>query len=159
MGTRSLTLIKQHDGVEIAVLYRHHDGYPTGHGADIKRVLAGKQVLSGLGADLTKMVNGDGDMAVQLIVGLKVALGDVKKDGQVNAGGLYLYPPGTRDCWEEYVYEVYCGAPPTKSSAGGAIRLVVHRGDACGPVIYDGPLDDFDPHSCEPSDDDEDEDE
>jgi hypothetical protein len=156
MSTRSLTLIKQHDGTEIAVLYRHHDGYPTGHGAAIKRVLAGKRVVDGLGSDPFKVVNGAGDMAVQLIVGLKARSGDVI-DGKVKAGSLYLYPPATRDCWEDFVYEVYCGAPPVDGGSGGAIRLVVHRGDANAPVVYDGPLDTFDPEAVEASYLDEDE--
>ena len=148
MGTRSLTLIKDYDGTEIAVLYRHHDGYPTGHGKDIKAALQGKKVSSGLGLDTTKCVNGAGDMAVQLIVHLKCGIGDVLASGPVKAGGLYLHPAGTRGLWERYVYEVICGKPGNTPTP---IRLVVH---GCH-VIYDGPLDDFDPYAAESSDDDD----
>lgn len=35
MGTRSLTVLKDDEDVEIAVMYRQYDGYPDGHGQQL----------------------------------------------------------------------------------------------------------------------------
>lgn len=167
MSTRSLVLIKSHDGVELACIYRQCDGYPSGMGADIREALGGKQVVNGIGNE-AKEVNGVGDMAVQLIAWLKYrntigmqALGAYPKPASINtAGGVYLFPIGTTDCGEEYVYEVFCGKEPERPSRKGTpIRLVVHEGGRTGEVLYDGPLDAFDPHACEDEEDDGDEEE
>ena len=47
MGTRSLTTFLEEDGTEIAVLYRQMDGYPTGHGQDLKDFLLPFTVVNG----------------------------------------------------------------------------------------------------------------
>ena len=128
MSTRSITILMDGD-TEIAVLYRHCDGYPTGQGADLLRILAGKKCVNGISGK-GPQINGAGDMAAQVVAGLK---GD-------SGGNFYLYPPGTRDVWEEYTYTVTYVGP------GEAIRLVVdgHRGR-----LYDGPIGDFDPEKAE----------
>lgn len=117
MGTRSITILRDAD-TEIAVLYRQHDGYPSGHGADIAKALGGKQVTNGISAD--DQINGASDMAVQLIAWLK-------QESTVNAswrkcpinspGGFYLYPAGKRDCGEEYVYTLTCTSPDWSSGS------------------------------------------
>ena len=53
MGTRSLTVIKDGDGGEIAVLYGQMDGYPAGHGAELAQFLEGKHLVNGFGLDDT----------------------------------------------------------------------------------------------------------
>ncbi len=96
MGTRSLTIFQEEDGTEIAVLYRQFDGYPTGHGADLKEFLSGFTVVNGYGlGEPERSANGMNCLAAQTIAHFK--------DG---IGGFYLYPAGTRDAGEEYIYIV-----------------------------------------------------
>jgi hypothetical protein len=105
MATRSITIINDGE-TEICVLYRHHDGYPSGHGADIVKALEGKVLVSGFG-DVKTEINGAGDLAVQLIAWLKwdaTINCDWKPEPINSAGGLYLYAPGTRNIGEDYVY-------------------------------------------------------
>lgn len=97
MGTRSLTVILDEEGQEICVLYRQYDGYPTGHGADLKEFLQGFRIVNGFGPEKReKIANGMGCLAAQLITNFKK-----------ETGGFYLYPAGTRDCGEEYIYTIY----------------------------------------------------
>jgi len=132
MGTRSLTIIKTGD-TEIAVLYRQYDGYPSGHGADLKGILAGRPVVNGISD--ARQINGGHDMAVQIISALK---GD-----ETTPGGLYLYPAGTRNMGEEFTYTVT--APEVSWWSGIKKTAKIHLKVEGYGVSYDGPLDDFDP--------------
>ncbi|MEO8168300.1 MAG: hypothetical protein ABI623_08635, partial [bacterium] len=97
MGTRSLTVVVEDDGAEICTLYRQMDGYPTGHGSDLKQFLDGFAVVNGYGSsDPPKAANGMGCLAAQIIAHFKEGIGN-----------FYLYPSGTRDCGEEYIYTIY----------------------------------------------------
>jgi len=97
MGTRSLTVIENEDGKEIVVMYRQFDGYPEGHGVELAEFLKSIHLVNGLGLTETrKVANGMGCLAAQLIAHFKD-----------EPGQFYLYPAGTRDCWEDYVYYVY----------------------------------------------------
>src|SRR5687767_2029853 len=59
MGTRSLTIVEEVGGAEICVLYRQYDGYPTGHGAELKSFLEGIQIVNGLSlGDQKRTANG-----------------------------------------------------------------------------------------------------
>ena len=50
MGTRSLTVVRDTEGAkDICVLYRQMDGYPTGHGAELKEFLVPFTVVNGIG--------------------------------------------------------------------------------------------------------------
>jgi len=74
MGTRHLTVIKDIDGEEICVIYGQFDGYPSGHGADLKNFLTGYHICNGYSdaeQKLEKCANGMGDLAMQLIGDLK----------------------------------------------------------------------------------------
>lgn len=146
MGTRSIAVLR--DGkTEIAVLYRQYDGYPSVAGADIKEALGGKVVVNGYSSE--DQVNGGGCMAVQLISYLKA-----KRDNKPNVPGMfYLYPAGTRNCGEEYTYDLTCPTEPEGSMFSHpkwegriSLKLTGYR----DRVLYDGPLDDFDPGACEP---------
>lgn len=97
MGTRSLTIVQDESGnEEIAVLYRQMDGYIEGHGLDLAKFLVGFEVVNGLGMrDNRKIANGMGCLFAQIIAHFKT-----------EPGGFYLYPAGTRDCSEEYIYFV-----------------------------------------------------
>lgn len=114
MGTRSLTVFLDDDGVcEVAVMYRQYDGYISEHGMKLRKFLASVDGVS----------NGMGCLAAQAIMHFKsqVQNYDYEAPRQWNAeggffhtaikpnshtGGIYLYPSGTRDCGEQYIYIV-----------------------------------------------------
>jgi hypothetical protein len=128
MSTRSLTvLIDGRDGKETCVLYRHCDGYPSGHGAELKNFLTGFEITNGIGERTKKTANGAGCLFAQMVAHFKTEVGQ-----------FYLYPPGTRDAWEDYTY--YVTAKP-----GEPIHLKV-EGDS---VLYDGPVSGFNPEMDE----------
>lgn len=117
MGTRSRTVILDEEALEICVLYRQYDGCPTGHGAELKKFLQGFSVVNGLGADKhSKIANGMCCLAAQIIENFKV-----------EPGGFYLYPSGTRDCGEEYVYTV--DIPNAAVTNPSYLRLKIQAGD------------------------------
>lgn len=95
MGTRSLTVFKDNDGREICVLYRQFDGYPEGHGAELRNFLRGFKVVNGISVFKPKLANGMGCLAAQVIAHFKTEV-----------GGFYLHPPGTRNIWEEWIYTI-----------------------------------------------------
>ena len=135
MGTRSLTRVFDRDGAEIMCMYRQHDGYPEGHGHELSDLLASKQIVNGIrsDADITKIANGIGCLAAQIVA-------HFKSDSAV--GGIYLYPPGTNDCGEEYEYHVK--APAEHDNYGCAIgwpTLVIAEcyGDQPKPIFEGKP--------------------
>lgn len=109
MGTRALTVfVDDMDQKEIVVMYRQFDGYPKGHGKDLRAFLRGYKITNGiseLGAK--KHANGMSCLAGQVISRFKT---------EYPYGNIYLYPAGTRDVGEEYVYTVSCenGKPKVK---------------------------------------------
>ena len=159
MGTRSLTIFRDEGqkvlNGEIAVLYRQFDGHLDSHGADIVKCLGDKTVVNGYNAD--DQINGAGCMAVQLIAWLKQkharefnlsAKEYVSKP--VNTPGQFvLHPPGTRDCCEEYIYTLTCPARGDWTASPrweDKVHLKVENTYGEGEVLYEGPLDDFNPY-------------
>jgi hypothetical protein len=109
MGTRSLTTFidtyEDKEGkkkkINIVTMYRQYDGYPEGHGLQLAEFLAGGTMVNGIGASEEKLVfNGMGCLAAQVVAHFK--------DG---AGGFYLHRGGTKNCWEQYRYEVIENGP------------------------------------------------
>ena len=104
MGTRSLTKIIEVYQDEnktsrqvLTTMYRQMDGYMEGHGAQLAEWLAEFTVVNGIGMTETrKVANGAGCLAAQMFQHFK--------DGP---GAIYLYPPGAKDCGEEYIYYIY----------------------------------------------------
>ena len=101
MGTRSLTIIQDEDGSEIAVLYRQFDGYPEGHGAELRAFCEGKPIINGIpvGSNTPKFgeaFNGITDLAAAIVSFFK----------KNEVGEFYLHPPGYRngEDWRYYVY-------------------------------------------------------
>ena len=97
MGTRTLVHIK--DGKKtIATIYRQYDGYPSGIGEDIKKILNNGEVdiLNGYGGNskIPSQFNGMGCLAAFLVGELK----------QKTIGNLYLWAINSKDCGEEFVY-------------------------------------------------------
>ncbi len=124
MGTRSLTYIN--DGVEnIVCLYRQYDGYPSGLGKELYEFLRDFNIVNGYGKAAPTLANGIGCLAAQVIKKLKVETGNV-----------YIYPPNSTDCGEEFTYtittkngkvylkvdEIGWGVTPTTTIFTGEIR-------------------------------------
>lgn len=137
-------MILDEQSKEICVLYRQYDGYPTGHGAELKDFLDGFTIVNGYGSsDPPKTANGMSCLAAQIIGYFKSGI-----------GGFYLYPANTRDCGEEYVYTVYLNRSDKDKSSTLCLKIQAGAYTLFGlpgtkqhnmPVIYDGPVDEFDP--------------
>ena len=95
MGTRSLTHIIE-DKKTLTTMYRQFDGYLSGHGNDLAEFLKDFKVVNGYSGDTTKLANGMGCLTAQLIAHFKQGCGNI-----------YIHPPNTEDCWEQYTYFVY----------------------------------------------------
>lgn len=142
MGTRCLTIVEEDGGAEICVLYRQYDGYPTGHGAELKSFLEGIHVLNGLGlAGQKRTANGMDCLAAQLIAHFKT-----------EPGGFYLHPAETRDRGEEYIYTVYLDSGKLMMRVeAGAVTFFGLPGtkQVNMPILYDGEVESFDPEAVE----------
>jgi hypothetical protein len=100
MSTRAVIRVFNEGKEVIANIYKHWDGYPSALGVDLADFLSDFTLVNGLGAgQSSKVANGMGCLAAQLIAHLKTAPGDV-----------YLLPlvrPGSMG--EEYLYTVSRG--------------------------------------------------
>lgn len=124
-------------------MYSQYDGYPAGHGADLKEAFGEHVIVNGLSGDSRKVANGMGCLAAQVVAHFKE-----------RPGGIYIYAAGTRDAGEEYIYTLYCAAQT------GPLRLKVQSGSmtffgmpgskqTSMNTLYDGPIADFDPSQAE----------
>ncbi len=97
MGTRSLTHFMNKDGKTLCTVYRQFDGYPSVQGMELATVLKGKRLVNGFSGDDQKVgnFNGMGCLTAQVIAALKTEIGNI-----------YIYPPGSSDCGEEYIYTI-----------------------------------------------------
>lgn len=97
MGTRSLTFVYD-EGRPVINMYRQFDGYPSGHGRELAEFLLSGKMVNGIPAGGKREVffNGMGCMAAQMVANFKKS-----------AGGFYIYPVDSTDCWQEYEYHVY----------------------------------------------------
>lgn len=97
MGTRCLTVFKDDDNIEIAVLYGQYDGYYDGHGLDLIEFLEDRKICNGISGkdEENKSFNGMECLTASVIAHFKKKIGDY-----------YLYPANTRDAGEEYIYTV-----------------------------------------------------
>lgn len=128
MGTRSLTVILNDKGEEFFCMYRQYDGYEEGHGKELKEYLQGKEIVNGF-TNLDAKVgnfNGINDLAACLITHFK----EMHGSGPFKIGSIYLYPPGTRDIGEEYIY---------------TIRIGENRRIHITTETYDGDINDYQP--------------
>lgn len=96
MGTKGLTVIEDRDGKEICVLYRQYDSYPDAHGKELAKFLCNFTVVNGYGGDTKNVANGMECLAAQIIAHFKK-----------ECGNFYLYPAGTRDWGEDFIYKVH----------------------------------------------------
>lgn len=94
MSTRSITVFNDEENKEICVMYRQMDGYPEGHGKELKDFLKDNVIVNGIGGE-KKAFNGMGCLTASVIAHFKKGI-----------GGFYIYPAGTRDIGEEYIYTI-----------------------------------------------------
>lgn len=121
MSTRSLTHIYEDDGKTILLtMYRHSDGYPEGHGADLAAFLDGIEIVNGLSLNPKRVANGMPCLAAQVVAHFK--------DGP---GGIYIYKAGAKDCGEEYTYHV-------KPNTAGGLRLEVREALGRRKLLFSG---------------------
>ena len=87
MGTRAITLIVDQTWTKdnqspLVNMYRQHDGYPSGHGAELFGFLVGLKLINGMsgGEALDTHANGAGCLAAQLVDHFKE-----------DVGGIYLH--------------------------------------------------------------------
>jgi hypothetical protein len=87
------------DGKVLFVMYRHMDGYLTGHGKELLDFLEGLEIVNGLSlANKGKIANTVFDLAAQMVHHFKEDSPD---------GGIYLYPTaGFKVSDEDYVYVI-----------------------------------------------------
>ena len=81
--------------VEVQV-YKHYDGYPSGHPVDLAKFLSEFKIVNGLGQDTNKVANGLTCLATQYIAAFKM-----------NACHLYVENPDTEHDWIEYTTYVW----------------------------------------------------
>ncbi len=99
MGTRSTTKFYHvyEDGTRkfVGAIYRQYDGYYSGHGLELKKLLEGKEFCNGIEWSMTldDHFNGIGCLGAYVISQLKTEI-----------GGIYLT---TEDDMQEYNYEIY----------------------------------------------------
>ena len=122
MGTRSNTVIYDGD-VQLLNLYRQHDGYLIGHGAELLAFLEPMTIVNGFTMGLTNIANGAGCLAAQMISHFKVRVGD-----------FYIVPLQEEDDYaHDYTYTI-------KVDAGGGIGITVH---AYEEQIFEGSIESF----------------
>ena len=141
MSTRSVTRVMD-NGTELVCIYRQCDGYPSGMGADLKRILKGYRIVNGISGNdgncakckeprymhrgrqaktgeqshrfvPCRVANGMGCMAASLVKALK--------DG---VGNIYLYAAGVKDAGQRYEYTLWV--------EGNADNNYAHN---CGPLM------------------------
>ncbi|MBT4407346.1 MAG: hypothetical protein HOC79_05670 [Euryarchaeota archaeon] len=124
MGTLSLTVFTEHDSkTEIVVMYRQFDGYIEGHGDELAKFLQLFTMTNGISPTEKKSANGMGCLSAQVISHFKQTIKTYDWDAERvfnvktgamelpvidnnHSGGFYLYPAGSRDCGEEYIYYI-----------------------------------------------------
>lgn len=166
MGTRHLTVVKDHDGEDLVVMYGQWDGYLSGHGKELKEFLDGFVIVNGITLEkeqLPKIANGMGCLAAQLVGHFKSCRKDrAGNDVKPIRASYHLEPPGTRDYGEEYIYtithpvnkDMWYSWDSGQEDVGLHIEVRSGRMTAFGMsgtaekdmnVIYSGPVSKFDP--------------
>jgi hypothetical protein len=92
MSTRALTRVNASKH-KILCMYRHCDGYPSGHGKELFELLNGMTITNGIQPG--KTANGAGCLAAQIVAYFK--------DGP---GSIYLEPPTAKDVGQDYEYTI-----------------------------------------------------
>ena len=123
MGTRSNTVIYD-DDVQILNLYRQHDGYLSGHGAELLAFLEPMTIVNGFTMGATNIANGAGCLAAQMVAHFKVGV-----------GGFYIQPP-MGELENDYTYTIKVD----RQLGGGNISITVH---AYEDQVFEGSIQSF----------------
>jgi hypothetical protein len=158
MGTRCLTrFYDDEDGKELLSLYRQYDGYPSGHGSELKEILSGVVQAGGISLhpkETRRIFLGAAELPILVISGLKRIAHErnqrILKEVPPAAspelikgfvsGGVYLNLV-MDDADVAYVY----GLRPV---GNGKVAHLTVRGYE-GMVLYEGPIDEFYPERLE----------
>lgn len=100
MGTRHITRVFDDRGTEILCCYGQWDGYPEGYGHQLAALIALRTNTHGAG--LAPNARATGTNGMECLAALIVA--HFKRD--MEAGNFYVYAPGSKDCGEEFEYQV-----------------------------------------------------
>lgn len=116
MGTRVLVNVFQGDR-QLVCIYRQFDGYPDGMGKDLAKFFLDSKIINGIGGNdrqehvdsFTQPFSGNGRrfnsvqcLGAQLVHYLKGS----KIPEIPEVGNVYLYPAGTTDAGQEWVYNI-----------------------------------------------------
>lgn len=150
MGTRCLTAVVDSRGNEILTMYRQMDGYPDGHGNELKEAFGNIKMVNGLTGD-SNVANGAGCLAAQIVAHFKT-----------EPGSFYIEKPGARDRGEEYLYMLTVPSAEGFGDPTEPIMLSVYSGpmtafgcpskEGANKPIWSGPLSDFDAEAAEVAD-------
>lgn len=131
MGTRCLTHIMDGDNKSVLLtLYRQMDGYPTGHGKDLKDLWAGSEETNGLSSRDIRTFNGMGCLAAQTVAHFKT-----------EPGQFYIHPAGSNGGWEEWAYRL--------TSAGVSKEPCLTVETPEGKILWQGTISKFNPEEVE----------
>ena len=135
MGTRTIVHLKDENKKTILTLYRQYDGYPTGMGNDIKKILNNGivEIRNGFTTkdQIPRQFNGMGCLSAFLV-------GELKNK---KIGNVYIQTPNTKDMGEDYTYTL-------SLSKLGTLKLKVVE-NYNNKTIFDGLLSAFDGEQVE----------
>ena len=135
MGTRTIVHLKDENNKTILTLYRQYDGYPTGMGNDIKKILNNGvvEIRNGFTTkdQIPRQFNGMGCLSAFLV-------GELKNK---KIGNVYIQAPNTKDMGEDYTYTL-------SLSKLGTLKLKVVE-NYKNKTIFDGLLSAFDGEQVE----------
>ena len=120
MATRSLVrFAKREEGVSFSEhpekievqVYKHWDGYPSGHPTDLANWLVNKKIVNGLGMSNINLANGLGCLAAQYISAFKIGAGDLYVESPDTVRGdieyiTYVWGIENKDIWMS-IFDVY----------------------------------------------------
>lgn len=140
MGTRCITEVRtrfdaRHEFQTVAVIYRHWDGYPTGHGKDLFAFLNGLEIVNGVSVGRPmpqRYANGPDRMAAQLVCHLQ--------EGGHNPALLADCGP----CGQEFHYRIDADFENvTISVFDGPMTAFGMGGEGCDNLIFRGSVENF----------------
>jgi hypothetical protein len=99
MGIRSIVRVKEGKAT-LVTIYRQYDGYPSGMGDDIKKILNNGQarITNGFSGNdkAPELFNGAGCLSAYLV-------GQLKEN---KIGNTYIFPNSTKDAGQDYEYVI-----------------------------------------------------
>ena len=96
--------------VEVQV-YKHFDGYPSGHPVELAEFLSEFSIVNGLGQDTNKVANGLGCLVAQYIAAFKMKPGDMYVENPDTQHGdieyiTYVWGVENKDIWMS-IFDTY----------------------------------------------------